>query len=125
MTSTKTEVLLRAAQKWRAFNNTEEDKRSRARWGCTDLSNANSAVWKLAVSASQPQPSGQAGGLQKLRSAATRLSGRKEASNRQRTDRLDDLNNPKTGRIEGFIGEGIQLQSKNRNPVSLLTNVMD
>lgn len=46
MTSTKTEVLLRAAQKWRAFNNTEEDKRSRARWGCTDLSNANSAVWE-------------------------------------------------------------------------------
>ena len=45
MTSTKTEVLLRAAQKWRAFNNTEEDKRSRARWGCINLSNANSAVW--------------------------------------------------------------------------------
>jgi len=49
MTSTKTEVLLRAAQKWRAFNNTEEDKRSRARWGCTDLSNANSAVWEACL----------------------------------------------------------------------------
>ena len=46
MTSTKTEVLLRAAQKWLAFTNSEEDKLSRARWGCTDLSNANSAVWE-------------------------------------------------------------------------------
>ena len=46
MTSTKTEVLLRAAQKWRAFTNSEEDKRSRALWACTDLSNANSAVWE-------------------------------------------------------------------------------
>ena len=46
MTSTKTEVLLSAAQKWRAFTNSEEDKRSRARWGSTDLSNANSAVWE-------------------------------------------------------------------------------
>ena len=46
MISTKTEVLLRAAQKWRTFNNSEEDKRSRVLWGCTDLSNANSAVWE-------------------------------------------------------------------------------
>ena len=46
MTSTKTDVLLRAAQKWLAFTNSEEDKLCRARWGCTDLSNANSAVWE-------------------------------------------------------------------------------
>ena len=46
MTSTKTDVLLRAAQKWLAFTNSEEVKLSRARWGCTDLSNANSAVWE-------------------------------------------------------------------------------
>ena len=45
-TSTKAEILLRAAQKWHAFANTAEDKLSRARWGCTDLSNANSAVWE-------------------------------------------------------------------------------
>jgi len=46
VTSTKADILLRAAQKWHAFANTAEDKLSRARWGCTDLSNANSAVWE-------------------------------------------------------------------------------